>query len=75
MYAHESSLWNDKSYVCKIDEKNVVRKCPSKYDLLQFDYDEVCLRWISSERPWIEAEECFLRPQMTSDDLSQIQIL
>ena len=44
------------NYVCKIDEKNVIKKCPSNYDLVEWGNDEICLMWKSSKKEWIWAE-------------------
>ena len=42
--------------MCKVDQKNVVNDCPSGFDLVQMGYDKRCLKWETSSRPWIEAE-------------------
>ena len=62
-YGHEGKWYKEKceknkyfDFVCKIDEKNVKKKCPSDFELVKFGYNgETCLRYKSSAQPWIEA--------------------
>ena len=34
----------------------MVNDCPKGFDLVQMGYDKRCLKWETSSRPWIEAE-------------------
>ena len=62
-YGHEGKWYKEKcektkgfDFACKIDEKNVKKKCPSGYDVVNMGYDgETCLKFISSSREWISA--------------------
>ena len=63
-YGHEGKWYKEKcektkglNFICKIDEQYVIRKCPSGYSLIQMGYDEVCLKFKGSGRPWVEAEQ------------------
>ena len=63
-YGHEGKWYKEKcektkglSYICKINEDDVIRDCPSGYENVKFGYDQVCLKLITSKRPWIEAEQ------------------
>ena len=63
-YGNEGKWYKEKcektkglSYICKINENDVIRDCPSGYDNVQFGYDRICLKLLTSKRPWIEAEQ------------------
>ena len=59
-YGHEGKWYKEKcektkglDFVCKIDEKNVKRKCPGEFDVVKMGYDkEVCLQFHSSKKDW-----------------------
>ena len=63
-YGHEGKWYKEKcektkglSFVCKINEDDVVRVCPTGYDEVSFGYNKKCLKLYTSTRPWIEAEQ------------------
>lgn len=62
-YGHEGKWYKEKcektkglDFVCKIDEKNVRRKCPGYFEVVKMGYDtEVCLQMHSSTKNWSKA--------------------
>ena len=46
-------------FVCKIDEKNVQRKCPKGYDAVKLGYQgETCLKFMGTSKQWLSGRCC-----------------